>query len=163
MPRARQSNQPTIRVRLRCENLPANGFEGFDGRKAIRVELQTREGMQPGTAGGAGGLSFETAMTVKRLPEGTLDFAGPAVNGKRGERFFYLSWSGVRGPGREMFRRAKIHLRTVSAELLDRAGRTGCLLQASIHALARDGGPACASVPLLGGGWVVARLDQADS
>jgi len=36
------------------------------------------------------------------------DFHGPAVQGRHGERFIYLTW--LEGPGAEMFRRAKLML-----------------------------------------------------
>ena len=56
-----------------------------------------------------------------------------------------------------MFRRAKIHLRDLTAAQIAKAGKTGQMLEARIHAVAKDGGPACASVPILGGGWSVVR------
>ncbi len=36
------------------------------------------------------------------------DFHGPAVQGRRGERFIYLTW--LEGPDAQMFRRAKLML-----------------------------------------------------
>jgi hypothetical protein len=38
------------------------------------------------------------------------DFHGPAVHGKRGQRFVYLTWGTVDGKGFTMFRRAKLML-----------------------------------------------------
>lgn len=38
------------------------------------------------------------------------DFRGPAVHGKRGERFVYLTWGTVQDGRFEMFRRAKLML-----------------------------------------------------
>lgn len=40
--------------------------------------------------------------------EGTRDFRGPAVHGRRGERFVYLTW--LEGADARMFRRAKLML-----------------------------------------------------
>lgn len=43
--------------------------------------------------------------------EGGLDFRGPAVQGKRGDRFVYLTWGDVDADGVfTMFRRAKLML-----------------------------------------------------
>lgn len=42
--------------------------------------------------------------------DGQPDFRGPAVQGKRGERFVYLTWVGRSGDAFEMFRRAKLML-----------------------------------------------------
>lgn len=109
-------------------------------------------GFEPGEPDGCDAVSFATEIAVKRGADGGQDFSGTAVHGKRGERFFYLSWSGEKAGGREMFRRIKIHLRDLTAAQISRAMRGGVLV-ARVHAVAKDGGPACASVPLLGGGW----------
>jgi hypothetical protein len=157
MPRTSQLSQPpagtpnTFLVRLICEGLPANRFEGFDGRHRILVVLQTKDGFATGTPQGDDALAWTTEITLKPGADGTPDFAGPAVHGKRGERFFYLSWSGERSGHREMFRRLKLHLRDLTPAQIDRARKSGGILEARVHAVAKDGGPACASVPLLGG------------
>ena len=53
---------------------------------------------------------------------GDRDFRGPAVQGKRGERFVYLTWGDVAADGAfAMFRRAKLMLADVDARLLDAA------------------------------------------
>ncbi len=142
-----------VRVRLVCEGLPAHRFEGFDGRRSIQVELQTKDGHETGSPAGKDALAWTTEITVKSGTDGAPDFAGPAVHGKRGERFFYLSWSSERAYHREMFRRIKIHLRDLTAVQLAQAMKTGGTLVARVHAVAKDGGPACASAPLLAGGW----------
>jgi len=149
--RVKQRNQ----IRLVCEDLPAHRFEGCDGRTGIRVELQTKDGHEPGQPAGHNTLAFATEIVVKPGAGGAVDFSGPAVHGKRGERFFYLSWSGEKSGKRDMFRRIKIHLRDVSPTQLALASRNGGVLVARVHAVACDGGPACASVPLLGGSWSV--------
>ena len=142
------------RVHIVCEQLPAHRFEGCDGRRDIRVELQTKTGHEPGEPAGQNALSFVTEITVKSAEDGRQDFSGEAVHGKRGERFLYLSWSGEKSGRREMFRRAKIHLRDLTRTQTKQALR-GCVLVARVHAVAKDGGPACASVTLLDGGWKV--------
>lgn len=43
------------------------------------------------------------------------DFRGPAVHGKRGERFLYLTWGEVDGQDFAMFRRAKLMLNDLPA------------------------------------------------
>lgn len=155
MLRSPKSAQPVLTVRLVCEGLPADRFEGFDGRLGIRVELQTKDGHEAGSVAGSDALAWITVVTLKTGAEGRPDFAGPAVHGKRGERFFYLSWSSDRFGHREMFRRIKVHLRDLTAAQIAKAVKTDATLVARVHAVAKDGGPACASVPLLGGGWFV--------
>lgn len=139
---------------LVCEGWPADRFEGFDGRTDIQATLQTKDSHEAGSPDGRNVVKWTTEITAKTVANGSIDFAGTAVHGKRGERFFYLSWSGVRNGHREMFRRIKIHLRDVTAAELTRVAKTGGSLVARVHAVAKDGGPACASVPILGG-WSV--------
>lgn len=75
-----------------------------------------------------------------------LDFRGPAVHGKRGDRFIYLTWGNV-GPenGFEMFRRAKLMLDRVEPELMESAAEVG-FLRAVVDLTGDDGGPRCARV-----------------
>lgn len=153
MPTTAKTTKPTVRVRIVCEGLPADRFESFDGRRHIRVELQTKDGHEAGLAAGKDALVWTTAITMKPGLDGAPDFDGPAVHGKRGERFFYLSWSSERAGQCERFRRLKIHLRDLKAAQIAKAAKTNGTLVARVHAVAKDGGPACASVPLLGGGW----------
>ncbi len=145
-----------VRVRIVCEGLPANRFEGFDSRRNILVTLQTKDGFALPTPAGKDALAWTTEVSVKTDAEDQPDFSGLAVHGKRGERFFYLSWSGERSGMREMFRRIKVHLRDVTAAQVARAHKSDGALVARVHAVAKDGGPACASVPLVGG-WNIGK------
>jgi Family of unknown function (DUF5990) len=56
-------------------------------------------------------------VEVLRTPAGEHDVRGPAVHGRRGERFLYLSW-GTRSEdgGFAMFRRAKLMLDEVDPQ-----------------------------------------------
>jgi hypothetical protein len=153
---------PKVSIHLVCSGWPDHGFEGLGFGRNIRVEMQTRDGLEAGGPAPDQGHRWMTCVAVKQLDDGTLDFSGPAVHGKRGERFFYLSWSGETGGVRVMFRRLKIHLREVKPAQWSTVMRPGArkLLQARVHAIAKDGGPACASVPLLGGGWTIQSADN---
>ncbi len=75
-----------------------------------------------------------------------LDFRGPAVQGRRGERFIYLTWGDI-GPGGEfeMFRRAKLMLHRVDGNVMTAAVAAGQLL-ARVNLTATSGGPLCARV-----------------
>jgi hypothetical protein len=151
-----RSALPPVLARLVCEGWPTHGFAGFDGRQDIQVELQLRDGFEPGVHEDGTRWVWITPITLKLLPDGSVDFAGPGVSGKRGERFFYLSWSSRTIHGRDRFRRAKIQLRELTPDQLSGLLKRGGTITARISALARDGGPACATVPLLGGGWAAA-------
>jgi hypothetical protein len=63
------------------------------------------------------------------------DFRGPAVQGRKGERFVYLTWGIVAGDSFSMFRRAKLMLAdlpinadevTVDVDLTDDSGMPRC-------------------------------------
>jgi len=74
------------------------------------------------------------------------DFRGPAVQGKRGERFVYLTWGDVGDDGSfTMFRRAKLMFADIDAVVLDQAVAGGVLV-ASISLTDERGCPRCARV-----------------
>lgn len=75
-----------------------------------------------------------------------LDFRGPYVQGKRGERFLYLSWGTLAGSDFSMFRRAKLMLDAVDAAVIRDADRSGKRLLGSLGLTGGDGGPRCAAV-----------------
>jgi Family of unknown function (DUF5990) len=75
-----------------------------------------------------------------------LDFRGPAVQGRHGERFVYLTWGNVDADGNfEMFRRAKLMLDRINPVVVAAARRAG-ELRARVDLTADDGGPRCARV-----------------
>ena len=86
---------------------------------------------------------------------------GPAVQGPPAARFLYAC-SGKRAgdPASRWDRRAKVPLAGITSALVAECERTpGSWLEARVAGTSRDGGPACASVPLLDGGWRVMRAD----
>jgi len=95
-------------------------------------------------------LCFELPVTVSQAADGTWDAKGPHVQGPRGARFVYIT-SGTRaGQASVWNRRAKIPLSGLYAAASSSAAAR---FEARIAGTARDLGPACASVPLLGAGW----------
>jgi hypothetical protein len=69
------------------------------------------------------------------------DVTGPYVEGRPGGRFVYLSWT----QDGTMFRRAKLMLDGVPAEVLAAADRDGTLV-ARLGLTDARGGPLCAAV-----------------
>lgn len=104
-------------------------------------------------------LVFEVTLTVS-FPTGEAPprLTGPGVQGPVDGRFLYLNAGTSAGQVNSCWtRRAKVPLPTLTPELLQHAlNQPELILQASIMGQARDGGPACASVRLLGNGWVAA-------
>jgi hypothetical protein len=96
----------------------------------IHVGLQVRRkpvGLVPADAA--------AAEWVTEIYSDDGDFRGPAVQGKKGERFVYLTWGTVAGGSFSMFRRAKLMLAdlpadadevTVEVDLTDERGMPRC-------------------------------------
>ncbi len=75
--------------------------------------------------------------------DGGLDFRGPAVQGRRGDRFVYLTWGNVGEDGSfTMFRRAKLMLADLDP-LLAASGRDQHVI-ATVDLTDGCGGPRCA-------------------
>ena len=86
---------------------------------------------------------------------------GAELQGPPAGRFVYVN-SGTRAgqPDSPWDRRAKVSLAGLTSALLMEAVATpGAVLIAEIEGTSRDGGPSCATVPLLGGGWRVLEPD----
>ncbi|MER5885169.1 DUF5990 family protein [Streptomyces sp. NPDC001941] len=108
------------------------------------VHVGTQRGREPEqlVPGDAARAVFDVPVEVVELPDGSLDFRGPYVQGRRGARFVYLTW-GERpaGGGFAMFRRAKLFLADVPRALvLAGAART------SLGLTDARGMPLCATV-----------------
>jgi hypothetical protein len=74
------------------------------------------------------------------------DFRGPQIQGRPGDRFIYLNWGDVDGEGRfAMFRRAKLMLAGVPADVLARAATAGALV-GTLGLTDAKGRPLCARV-----------------
>jgi Family of unknown function (DUF5990) len=112
----------------------------------VHVGVQQRKDVVDIVPGDAATAAWEfTVESVDR--DGTLDFRGPFVQGRRGDRFLYLSWGSVdAGGGFEMFRRAKLMLDAVSPELVRDADRPGRRLVGTLGLTHGDGMPRCAAV-----------------
>ncbi|MFD4356502.1 DUF5990 family protein [Nocardia sp. NPDC058518] len=83
--------------------------------------------------------------TVECTVDGT-DIRGPYIQGRPGDRFLYLSWGTVDDAGTvTMFRRAKLMLADVPAEVLAAATESG-VLEARLGLTDATGNPLCARV-----------------
>ncbi len=120
-----------MRVVINGHKLPGRECGSY---RDVHVGLQvgTRaEGLVPGDAATA---RWETEVRVVTLDD-ERDFRGPAVHGRRGERFLYLTWGEYDGTKFAMFRRAKLMLSEVP--VADE-------LVADVDLTADDGLPCCA-------------------
>ncbi|MEU9700711.1 DUF5990 family protein [Streptomyces sp. NPDC047981] len=108
------------------------------------VHVAVQRGREPDGAvpGDAAEAVWEFTVDTVLAPDGTRDFRGPYVHGRRGARFLYLTW-GEWPPGGAftMFRRAKLFLDDLPAPALDRGAAEGRLGLTDLHGL-----PLCAAV-----------------
>jgi Family of unknown function (DUF5990) len=101
------------------------------------------------------GLAFEAVVRVVATRDGDLDLRGPAVQGPRNGRFVYLNSGKRAGQAASCWdRRAKVSLEGLRTLLAQGVTEDASLMaEVGIVGTGRDGGPACASVPLTGTGW----------
>jgi hypothetical protein len=124
---------------------PAPSFPGYEN---IHVGVQRRN--RPAellglAAGDAPSVSWTLACELVDTPSG-VDFKGPHLQGRPGERFIYLSWGTLDGTGTfAMFRRAKLWLDTIDPAVVEAARRSG-RLTGRLGLTDAKGQPLCASV-----------------
>ena len=148
----------SMRVVIRGENLPGRHFVS-DGEPLdnVHVALQERRDPVGLVRGDAGGAQWDVDVTLTTDRDGALDFRGPAVHGKRGERFLYLTWGNVDAAGGfAMFRRAKLMMHRIEPALVHEADTTGRPLEATVDLTDDHGCPRCARVDPPAISWAVA-------
>ena len=100
--------------------------------------------------GDAPSARWELAVVVATGIDGELDFKGPAVHGKRGERFLYLTWGKADSFGHfVMFRRAKLMLNRIESGLVRSVSSADAdqrRLVGVVRLSDRHGAPRCARV-----------------
>jgi hypothetical protein len=101
-------------------------------------------------------LTFETEAKVVPAPSGELRLTGSAIQGPPAARFIYVNWGRRAGQKDTVWdRRAKVMLTGVDRKLIEACQTKGAILETEINGTGSDGGPCCATVPLLGG-WRMA-------
>lgn len=101
-------------------------------------------------------ISFDfTVRAAEGGADGAPRFLGPFTQGPPATRFVYVSSGTSAGQADSCWtRRAKVPLKGITWEMVERAlSAPDAVLEARITGTSRDGGPVCASVPLLDGGW----------
>ena len=123
----------------------------------VRFAVQRgKDELLEATSASATELVFDFSVRARDDGSDTPNFLGPFAQGPVGGRFVYVNSGSLAGePGSQWTRRAKVPLGSISWSLIRNAA--GAVIEARIAGTARDGGPACATVPLLGSGWKVAR------
>lgn len=103
-------------------------------------------------------LVFDLSIRVsERKAGGAPNVLGPYAQGKPDDRFLYLNSGTMAGQENTCWtRRAKIKTSGITWKLIEQTlAAPGAVLEAVIEGRAKDGGPCCATVPLVNGGWKV--------
>jgi len=119
------------------------------------VQRGDAELLPPARAAGTP-ISFDVPVLVRdRAAEDGPRLMGPYVKGPTNARFVYVNSGTLAGqPDSRWTRRAKVPLAGITPDLIAKAlASPGTRLEARIGGTAADGGPACATVALLGRGW----------
>ncbi|MEP6851314.1 MAG: DUF5990 family protein [bacterium] len=119
----------------------------------VHVGIQRGSDVEQLVPADASRAEFVLDVAPRTARDGRLDYGGPYVHGPIGDRFLYLSWGEVGGGGQfAMFRRAKVRLGTVPAEIAA-ALAEGHAVVGELRLTDERGGPLCASVPATSVAW----------
>jgi hypothetical protein len=105
-------------------------------------------------------IVFDFAVRVKdNRADGKPNFLGAFAQGPQNARFVYVNSGTSAGQAESCWtRRAKIALSGITWDLIERLQKKpAAVLEARIRGTGRDGGPACASVPLIDGWEITTR------
>jgi hypothetical protein len=116
-------------------------------------------GLQSGKSGIVRGarttdrVRWTVEIPVRASKTGALDFGGPLVHGKPGERFLYVSWGATEKTDHDMFRRLKLYLGPLTRAGWSQLGITWDMvrgrtpLHVDVTGRGSDGTPHCGTAP----------------
>jgi hypothetical protein len=143
MPQAPRVNELTIPLRIVVTSPPSGILFCVQGKLG--------EYLAPVRSTGAD-MVFDVSARARIEPDG-VRLLGNVVQGPPAARFLYVCSGTCAGDvGTPWTRRAKIPLGGITPALAKLACESG-RLEARIAGRAKDSGPACGTVPLLGAGW----------
>ena len=107
-------------------------------------------------------LSFDFSVRLGERPDGLPNFLGPFAQGPPAGRFVYVNSGTSAGQAGSCWtRRAKIPLSAITWPMIEEVlAAPDHILEARIAGTAKDGGPVCATVPLLDGGWKISKEQE---
>ena len=136
-----------MRITIEGHDLPGARFSS-DGAQLQNVHVAVQVGKDPVDPIRADADSVRWELDVRAVvDDGSVDLRGPAVHGKRGERFLYLTWGEVDADSSfVMFRRPKLMISDVDRDLLLAAAGGDGKLVASLSLTDEHGCPRCGRV-----------------
>jgi hypothetical protein len=135
-----------VRVVIEGHDLPGRRFLS-DGTQLTNVHVAVQVRTQPHDPVRGDATTARWQLAVGLVTGDAPDFRGPAVHGRRGERFIYLTWGEVDADGGfAMFRRAKLMLDRIDPDLIGRAAAEDRALVGRVQLSDGHGCPRCARV-----------------
>ncbi len=132
-----------MELRITGTDLP--GRDCGAGYTNVHVGIQIRRDPAQIVPADVATVTFTTEIELVDR-DGTVDFKGPAVQGRPGGRFVYLTWGNPGDDGDfHMFRRAKLMLDAITSDVIDR-GKASGRLAARLGLSDKCGMPRCAAV-----------------
>jgi len=134
-----------------------------DPPAGVDYALQSGSGSKYESVGkqvsGPGDLIFNLSVKLKSDKDAKIDFAGPFVQGGKGERFIYIGIGTYAGnAGSVWARRLKVPLRNISSGTVSKIlAHRELILETCVPGTGSDGGPSCATVKPFAG-WHVADV-----
>lgn len=129
-----------MEVRIVGEPLPAPVVDGHD----VLVGMPRGRLIESPRPVAGSSMTFVAELDVVITPDG-VDYRGPFVQGRKGDRFLYLSWGHDDGDGFVLDRRAKLMLGVLDpAEMA--GARDDAVLEGRLSLIDARGGPVCAAV-----------------
>jgi hypothetical protein len=143
-----------ITIKVICKDLPGTEFDDDkNGLHYRNVHLGIQHGKHVIETVPGNSKKAEFAPVFKVEPftgwptDDRANFLGLFAQGKKDERFFYLSWGELPGDGLfRMFRRAKIHLSHLTWTQVEKAFKTSEPITLHLSLTDKKGWPLCASV-----------------
>jgi hypothetical protein len=117
---------PMLLLQIRGYHLPGRQWRSRDAHHD-NVHVGIRVGRQPSGLVPADAETSSSTIPIEVIArEAGLDFRGPAVQGRPGARFVYLTWGDVTEDGSfTMFRRAKLMLADIESLIAGADDTTG--------------------------------------
>jgi hypothetical protein len=139
-----ESSEGELTLLLHCSNLPGTECVGKTG---VRLGVQKGDVVIEDVPADREEVIFTIPLRViESSRTGQPDFRGPFVHGKLGERFLYLCWGERPAQTWEGFRRAKLPLRYLSRQLLEKALHAGTPIAVHLDMTDEKGVPLTASI-----------------
>jgi hypothetical protein len=140
----KSGRQQTLYIELECIDLPGKAFEQYG---ELRLGIQEGKDVIDDVPGDSERAVFRFPLKVTaHKTSAQPNFLGAFAQGKPDERFIYLCWGERRDGLWHGVRRAKIHLKYLTWDVIDAALQNDWPLRATIAMTDAKGAPLCASV-----------------